>query len=141
MRCRRFKSPGPTHRPAWRPIHDCIFARADPQVWLHSDGNYDFTATLPEYDRIELRRARSLDGLGQAEAKVVWRKHASGAMSHHIWAPELQNATNICIAKMDTPTSISGPAVQLSTPEFGWERSSTRSTRRPPCWSKTARCF
>ena len=174
--------------------------RADPQVALHSDGYYYFTATVPEYDRIELRRARSLDALGSAEAKVVWRKHASGPMSFHIWAPELhfidgkwylyftagradaiwdirlyvlenssadpmagawiergqintgwesfsldattfahagqrylvwtqrppapapQKVTNIYIAKMDTPTSISGPAVQLSTPEFGWEK-------------------
>jgi GH43 family beta-xylosidase len=63
--------------------------RADPQVTLHEDGYYYFTATVPEYDRIELRRARSLDALGQVEPRVVWRKHASGAMGAHIWAPEL----------------------------------------------------
>lgn len=63
--------------------------RADPHVTLHADGWYYFTATVPEYDRIELRRARSLDGLGAAEAKTVWRKHASGEMGAHIWAPEL----------------------------------------------------
>ncbi|WEF30737.1 glycoside hydrolase family 43 protein [Pseudoduganella chitinolytica] len=63
--------------------------RADPHVTLQPDGTYWFTATVPEYDRIELRRARSLDALGQAEARVVWRKHAAGPMSHHIWAPEL----------------------------------------------------
>lgn len=65
--------------------------RADPHVTLHSDGWYYFTATVPEYDRIELRRARTLDGLGQAEAKVIWRKHASGEMGAHIWAPELHH--------------------------------------------------
>jgi GH43 family beta-xylosidase len=63
--------------------------RADPQVTLHQDGYYYFTATVPEYDRIELRRARTLDAIGQGEAKVIWRKHASGAMGAHIWAPEL----------------------------------------------------
>ena len=63
--------------------------RADPHVTLHSDGYYYFTATVPEYDRIELRRARTLDELGGAQAQVVWRKHASGPMSYHIWAPEL----------------------------------------------------
>jgi GH43 family beta-xylosidase len=63
--------------------------RADPHVTLQTDGWYYFTATVPEYDRIELRRARSLDGLGAAEAQVVWRKHASGEMGAHIWAPEL----------------------------------------------------
>ncbi|GGY83096.1 family 43 glycosylhydrolase [Pseudoduganella plicata] len=63
--------------------------RADPHVTLQPDGHYYFTATVPEYDRIELRRARSLDALGAAESRVVWRKHAEGPMSHHIWAPEL----------------------------------------------------
>ncbi|MEJ2415563.1 MAG: glycoside hydrolase family 43 protein [Exilibacterium sp.] len=63
--------------------------RADPHVILHSDGYYYLAATVPEYDRIELRRARTLGGLASAEAKVIWRKHESGPMSHHIWAPEL----------------------------------------------------
>lgn len=65
--------------------------RADPHVTLHPDGWYYFTATVPEYDRIELRRARSLDELGKSEARVVWRKHASGEMGAHIWAPELHH--------------------------------------------------
>jgi GH43 family beta-xylosidase len=173
--------------------------RADPQVAQHSDGYYYFTATVPEYDRIELRRARSLNDLGKAPAKVVWRKHASGAMGAHIWAPEmhyidgkwyiyftaapaeaiwdirlyvLENSsanplegewkergqiktgwdsfsldattfahhgqrylvwtqrppkpddsnTSIYIARMDTPTSISGKAVLLSKPDYAWEK-------------------
>lgn len=63
--------------------------RADPQILRHSDGFYYFIATVPEYDRIELRRARHLNGLRDAEPTVLWRKHASGPMSAHIWAPEL----------------------------------------------------
>ena len=63
--------------------------RADPQVTLQPDGRYYFTATVPEYDRIEIRRAAALDGLGAGETKVVWRKHASGAMGAHIWAPDM----------------------------------------------------
>lgn len=71
-------------------FHNPLVAqRADPQVTLQPDGWYYFTATVPEYDRIELRRARTLDGLGAAPARVVWRKHASGAMGAHIWAPEM----------------------------------------------------
>ena len=65
--------------------------RADPHVSLHADGYYYYTATVPEYDRIELRRTRDLNALGQAEAKLVWRKHAGGPMSSHIWAPELHH--------------------------------------------------
>lgn len=63
--------------------------RADPHVTLQPDGWYYYTATVPEYDRIEVRRARSLNELGAADAKVVWRKHASGEMGAHIWAPEM----------------------------------------------------
>lgn len=65
--------------------------RADPHVLLHQDGWYYCTATAPEYDRIELRRAKSLGGLAKADAKVVWRKHDKGPMSHHIWAPEIHS--------------------------------------------------
>jgi len=66
-----------------------VLQRADPQVTLQPDGWYYYTATVPEYDRIEIRRARSLDDLGKAQASVVWRKHASGVMGAHIWAPEM----------------------------------------------------
>ncbi|CAN7693530.1 glycoside hydrolase family 43 protein [Pseudoduganella sp. LjRoot289] len=176
-----------------------VAQRADPHVTLHSDGYYYYTATVPEYDRIELRRAKSLDALGKAEAKVVWRKHASGQMGAHIWAPEMHRidgkwymyftaapaeaiweirmyvlenssanplegawtergqiktewdsfsldattfshrgqrylvwtqrgappddkSTNIYIARMDTPTSISGKPVMLSKPDYAWEK-------------------
>lgn len=63
--------------------------RADPHVTLHTDGYYYFTATVPEYDRIELRRTRNLNDLSKAETKVIWRKHAKGPMGAHIWAPEI----------------------------------------------------
>ena len=63
--------------------------RADPWVWKHHDGYYYFIATVPEYDRIELRRARTLAGLQQVSPHVIWRKHDRGPMSWHIWAPEL----------------------------------------------------
>jgi GH43 family beta-xylosidase len=70
-------------------VNPLVRQRADPQVRRDADGYYYFTATVPEYDRIELRRARALNDLGKAEAKVVWRRHASGPMSANIWAPEL----------------------------------------------------
>ncbi len=63
--------------------------RADPWCYLHTDGYYYFTGSVPEYDRIELRRAKTLNGLAQAPGVVVWKKHESGVMSWHIWAPEL----------------------------------------------------
>ena len=63
--------------------------RADPHVFLHTDGYYYLTATVPEYDAIEVRRARSIDGLSRAPAKTIWRKHDKGEMGAHIWAPEI----------------------------------------------------
>ena len=65
--------------------------RADPHVFLHTDEQYYFTATVPEYDRIEIRRTRDLNLLSTAETKVIWRKHATGPMSKHIWAPEIHH--------------------------------------------------
>jgi GH43 family beta-xylosidase len=173
--------------------------RADPHAMLHSDGLYYFTATVPAYDRIELRRTPDLNRLASAETKVVWRKHDAGEMSHHIWAPEIHHidgkwyiyftasradsiweirpyvlmnespdpfegawrelgrirtgwesfsldgttfvhrgkryfawtqrgrspeegkGTNIYLAEMDSPTSITGRVALLSKPEFEWE--------------------
>ncbi|MCR5189053.1 MAG: glycoside hydrolase family 43 protein [Treponema sp.] len=66
-----------------------IEQRADPYVYYHKDGYYYFTASVPEYDRIELRRAWSVKGLEKAQPVTIWRKHAEGPMSWHIWAPEL----------------------------------------------------
>ena len=66
-----------------------IEQRADPYVYRHTDGMYYFTASVPAYDKIILRRADSLEGLRQAPETVIWNKHESGEMSEHIWAPEL----------------------------------------------------
>ncbi len=190
--------------------------RADPHVMLHTDGYYYYTATAPEYDRIELRRTRSLNELGKAEAKVVWRKHAKGEMGSHIWAPEihfinnkwyiyftagtaedkwairpyvLENSgpdplagewkelgkidtgwqsfsldattfahagqrylvwtqtvppkteTNIYIAKMDTPSTISTKAVLLTTPEYAWEKVKYLVNEAPAVLIKNGKVF
>jgi GH43 family beta-xylosidase len=66
-----------------------IQQRADSQIMKHTDGYYYFTGTVPEYDRIVLRRAKTLTGLASAPETVIWRHHATGEMANHIWAPEL----------------------------------------------------
>lgn len=66
-----------------------ITQRADPYVYRHTDGNYYFTASMPKYDCIALRRSKDLLGLAEAEETVIWHKHEEGPMSKHIWAPEL----------------------------------------------------
>lgn len=66
-----------------------IIQRADPYVLRHTDGSYYFTASVPAYDRIVLRKSDTLTGLKDAPEVTVWTKHESGDMSKHIWAPEL----------------------------------------------------
>ncbi|TDO92079.1 GH43 family beta-xylosidase [Halanaerobium saccharolyticum] len=63
--------------------------RADPYIYKHSDGYYYFTGSYPEYDRIVLRRAKTISDLKDAEEVVIWEKYQKGEMSKHIWAPEL----------------------------------------------------
>lgn len=65
-----------------------IAQRADPFVKC-IEGNWYFTASVPAYDCIILRKADTLEGLRTAQEHVVWHAHESGVMSRHIWAPEL----------------------------------------------------
>ncbi|MCM3786284.1 family 43 glycosylhydrolase [Neobacillus mesonae] len=75
-------------------INPIIPQRADPWVYKHSDGYYYFTASVPEYDRIEVRRAETIQELGTAEPVVAWRKYDEGMMSANIWAPEIHYIDN-----------------------------------------------
>lgn len=67
-----------------------IEQRADPFILRHED-NYYFIASVPEYDRLEIRRAPTLEALPETEPVVVWRKPDAGPMSELIWAPELHH--------------------------------------------------
>ena len=72
-----------------KPDVPLIEQRADPFVFKHSDGMYYFSASVPEYDRLELRRASSIAGLANAECVTVWHKPDTGPFSELIWAPEI----------------------------------------------------
>jgi GH43 family beta-xylosidase len=63
--------------------------RADAQVFRHDDGDYYMTASVPEYDRLILRRSRTLAGLAAAPEAVIWRRPGQGKLGGYIWAPEL----------------------------------------------------
>ena len=71
--------------------------RADPFVTKGSDGWYYFTASYPMYgknalegyDRVILRRARTIDGLKNAEEKTIWDEKDSETSFRFIWAPEM----------------------------------------------------
>jgi len=66
-----------------------IEQRADPYLYKHTDGYYYFTGSYPLYDRIVLRRAKTIAELPEAEELVIWEAHETGIMGAHIWAPEL----------------------------------------------------
>ncbi len=73
-----------------------ITERADPFMTKGADGYYYFTASYPAYgsvdkgyDRIILRRSKTVAGLASAEEKTIWKAHSSGIMAKHIWAPEM----------------------------------------------------
>lgn len=74
-----------------QPLQPLILQRADPCIRRHPDGWYYFTASVPEYDRIELRRARTIAELPQAPTVNVWRKPVTGPCSELIWAPEIHH--------------------------------------------------
>lgn len=71
-----------------------ILKRADPDIYKHTDGFYYFTATVPEYDRIVLRRSPSIAGLATTTETIIWTMHPSGIMGAHIWAPEIHFINN-----------------------------------------------
>ncbi len=72
-----------------KPMQALIEQRADPFVYKHIDGYYYFSASVPAYDCIELRRSTSIKGLADAEKVAVWHKPNSGPYSELIWAPEI----------------------------------------------------
>ena len=49
-----------------------ITQRADPYIYRHLDGEYYFTASVPEYDRIILRHSDTLDGLKLADEVTIF---------------------------------------------------------------------
>ncbi|OLF18033.1 family 43 glycosylhydrolase [Actinophytocola xanthii] len=68
--------------------------RADPFITRPVDGMYYLTGSVPEYDRVVVRGATTLDGLASARERTIWRRPASGPMGGYIWAPELHRIGN-----------------------------------------------
>ena len=82
-----------------------IEQRADPFIYKHTDGYYYFTASVPAYDRIEVRRARTIADLASARPVTVWTKPHEGPLSELVWAPEIHfNQGAWCIYFAAAPT-------------------------------------
>jgi GH43 family beta-xylosidase len=191
--------------------------RADPWVYKTDTGDYFLIATVPEYDRIVLRKANSIKGLKEAKEKEIWHKHEKGVMGSHIWAPELHridgkwyvyfaageaeniwnirmwvlsnssadpmqgtwkeegqiktqkesfsldattfehkgkryliwaqnvrggdSGTALVLSEMKNPTTLTGPEVILTEPEFSWERVKYNVNEGPAVIKKDGRIF
>ena len=70
-------------------VNPLVRQRADAQVFRHSDGWYYLTGSVPEYDRLVLRRSKTIAGLATAEERVLWRHLSAGPLSGFVWAPEM----------------------------------------------------
>lgn len=66
-----------------------IYQRADPYIYRHTNGIYYFTASVPAFDKIILRKSDTLKGLADTKEITIWEKHEKGIMSKNIWAPEI----------------------------------------------------
>ncbi|MFC7480470.1 family 43 glycosylhydrolase [Luedemannella flava] len=67
-----------------------ISQRADTAIYKHTDGYYYMTASVPDYKRVELRRATTLQGLRSAATINAFVAPSSGALSGWIWAPDIR---------------------------------------------------
>jgi GH43 family beta-xylosidase len=95
-----YKVDGTVLRPTYS--NPLVERRADPDVTLGDDGWYYFTASYPTvsnsdpegYDRIILRRARTIEGLKSAPETVIWDEANDPVLNRYIWAPELTKIGN-----------------------------------------------
>lgn len=85
-------SEAPTNADYDNPI---VEQRADPWIHRTEDGHYYFIATYPDFDRIVMREADTINGLKEAEEKTIWRRPEEGEMGGHIWAPELHRIDGV----------------------------------------------
>ncbi len=76
-------------KPALTTRNPLVEQRADPCITRPVDGMYYLTGSVPEYDRVVVRGAATLDGLADARERTIWRRPTSGPMGGYIWAPEL----------------------------------------------------
>ena len=78
-------------------INPLVEERADPYIIKGPDDWYYFTASYPMksdsdpdgYDRIILRRAKSIESLSTAQEITIWKADITTQSHRFIWAPEL----------------------------------------------------
>lgn len=78
-------------------VETLVEQRADPYIVKADDGYYYFTGSYPMlggndtegYDRVILRRSKTIEGLTDAEEITIWDEKDSNTSYRFIWAPEM----------------------------------------------------
>jgi GH43 family beta-xylosidase len=91
MSTNNYESVGTVRSPRATYNNSLILQRADPHIVKHTDGWYYFTASVPDYDQVILRRAQTIQELEDAEEVVIYQQKESGTGAGFIWAPELHH--------------------------------------------------
>lgn len=79
------------------PVGPAQQSSADPFVMRHTDGFYYFVSTAPGWDKLELRKASSLAGIGAGQAVTVFAPAAgatcngTNCTNKEVWAPEINH--------------------------------------------------
>ena len=94
----KYQVTGTLNQPKYSDV--LVEQRADPWTFLGDDGYYYFTGSYPVcgtieesqgigYDRIVLRRSKTLQGLKDAEEVTIWHADDDAHTYRYIWAPEI----------------------------------------------------
>src|SRR5690625_3149272 len=125
-------------------ISPLIEQRADPFIYKHTDGDYYFTGSVPAYNGIELRRAKTIAGLAAATPVMVWHKPDTGPLSDLIWAPAVhvnEGAWHVpCAVPLRVPARLNTVAFSPACTPFParqtthWKAHGKRRCEWIPAW-------
>lgn len=124
-----------------------ILQRADPHILLAEDGYYYFTATYPMtyyedpegYDRICLRKSKTLEGLREAPEITIWNEKNSDKNHRYIWAPEIHQINGTWYILFTSSRDAYNP--WFIRPVLIACNKGNRDPMNPDCWEKTGHYF
>lgn len=122
-----------------------ISQRADPWVLKGTDGYYYFTGSYPMvgakdpegYDRVVLRRSKTMEGLMEAEEIAIWDEANSRTNHRYIWAPEIHQINGEWVVLFTT--SIHENSVWGIRPHIIRCNQGEKDPMNPACWETVAR--
>ncbi len=119
-----------------------IAQRADPWIFKGDDGYYYFTASYPMvghndpegYDRVILRRAKTIEGLATAKEITIWDEANTDSSFRYIWAPEIHQINGNWYVFFTT--SVSNRSPWSIRPRIIACNKGEKDPFNPECWEK-----